>query len=98
VELVDSSPDVLVLDGQFKKDSAVVSRRKERASVAYKRKSPEGQNQTERGRVLRKGEKRSSQKGKKSAESRVLRLLSAVGVTGVPVARALEHHGQRMRG
>ena len=33
MELVDSSPDVLVLGGQFKKDGTVVSRRKERASV-----------------------------------------------------------------
>jgi len=45
VEFVDSSPDVLVLGGQFKKDGTVVSRRKERASVVYVRKSPEGQNQ-----------------------------------------------------
>ena len=78
MELVDSSPDVLVLGGQFKKDGTVVSRRKERASVVYKRKSLEGQNRAGRGRVLRKGKRRSSQKGKKSAESRVLRMLSAV--------------------
>ena len=45
-----------------------------------------------------KGERRSSQKGKKSAESRALRVLSAVGATEVPVARALEHRGRRMRG
>ena len=48
--------------------------------------------------VSRKGERRSSLKGQKSAESRALRLLSAVGVTGVPVARELEHRGRRMRG
>jgi len=84
------------LGGQFKKDGTVVSRRKERASVVYERKSPEGQNQAGRGRVLRKGERRSSQKGKKSAESRALRLLSAVGATEVPVARVLEHRGQQV--
>ena len=39
-----------------------------------------------------------SQKGKKSTEGRDLRLLSAVGATEVPVARALEHRGRRMRG
>jgi len=68
VERVESSPDVLVLGGQFKKDGTVVSRRKEGASVVYERKSPEGQNRAGRGRVLRKGERRSSEKGKKSAE------------------------------
>ena len=98
MELVDSCPDVLVLSGQFKKDGTVVSRRKERATVVYERKSPEGQNRAGRGRVVRKGEQRSSQKGKKSAESRALRLLSAVGATEVPMARALEHRGRRMRG
>jgi len=83
-----------------KKDSAVVSRTKERASVVCKRKSLEGQNRTGlgKGRVLRKGERRSSRKGQKSAESRALRLLSAVGATGVPVARALEHRERRMWG
>jgi len=83
---------------QFKKENTVVSQRKERASVVYERKSPKGQKQAGRGRVLRKGERRSSQKGQKSAESRVLRLLSAVGATGVPVTRALEHHRQWMWG
>jgi len=83
---------------QFKKDDTVGARRKEHASVVYERKSFEGQNRTGRGRVLRKGERRSLQKGQKSAESRALRLLSAVGATGVPVARALEHRGRRMRG
>jgi len=66
--------------------------------VICERKSPEGQNRAGRGRVLRKGERRSSWKGQKSAESRVLRLLSVVGATGVPVVRALEHRGRRMRG
>ena len=32
------------------------------------------------------------------AQSRASRLLSAVGLTGVHVARALEHCGRRMRG
>jgi len=58
---------------QKKKDGTVVSRRKEHARVVCKRRSPEGQNPAERGRVLRKGERRSSLKGQKSAESRVLR-------------------------
>jgi len=52
---------------QFKKDDTVVSRRKEHASVVYERKSPEGQNRAGRGRVLRNGERRSSQKGQQSA-------------------------------
>ena len=51
--------------------------------------SPEDQNRTGRGRFLRKGERTSSRKGQKSAESRALRLLAAVGVTGVPVAHDL---------
>ena len=38
---------------------------------------------------MEKGEQRSSWKGQKSAESRVLRVLAAVGVTGVAVAREL---------
>jgi len=72
--------------------------KKKCASVVYERKSPEGQNRAGRGRVLRKGERRSSRKGQKSAESRASRLLSAVGAMGVPVARALEDRGRRMRG
>jgi len=59
--------------------------------VVCESKSPEGQNRAGRGRVLRKGERRSSLKGQKSAESRALRLLSAVGATGVPVAGEQEH-------
>jgi len=50
-----------------------------------------------KGKGLRKGERRSSRKGQKSAESRALCLLSAVGATGVPVVCALEHRGRRMR-
>jgi len=61
--------------------------------VVCERKSPEGQIRAGRGRVLRQGERRSSLKVQKSTESRALRLLSAVGATGVPVARALEHRG-----
>ena len=45
-----------------------------------------------------KGERRSSQKGRKSVESRALRFLSAVGAKEVTVTRALEHRGRRMRG
>jgi len=80
------------------KDGTVISRRKEGASVVFERKSPKGQNRAGRERVLQKCEQRSSQKGQKSAESRMLRLLSAVGATGVPVTRALEHCGRRMQG
>jgi len=67
--------------------------------VVCERKSPEGQNRAGRGRgrVLWKGERKSSLKSQKSTESRALRLLSAVGATGVPVARELEHRGRRMR-
>ena len=57
--------------------------------VVCERKFPEYQSRAGRGRFLRKGERRSSRKGQKSAESRALRLLSAVGATGVPFARAL---------
>ena len=57
--------------------------------MVCERRSPECQNQAGRERVLWKGKRRSSLKGQKSAESRKLRLLSAVGATGVPVAREL---------
>ena len=90
--------EVIVEKIAVKKDGTVVPRKKERASVVYERKSREGQNRAGTGRVLQKGERRSLQKGQKSAESRALRFLSAVGATGVPVARALEHRGRWMRG
>jgi len=58
--------------------------------VVCERKSPEGQNRAGRGRVLRKGERRSSQEGQKSTKSRVLRLLLAVVATGVPASQTAD--------
>ena len=72
-----------------KKVCTEVSRRKERTTVVCERKSPEDQNRAGRGSFLRKGERTSSWKGQKSAESRALRLLAAVEATGVPVAPEL---------
>jgi len=71
------------------KGGTVVSRRKERVRVVCERRSPEGQNQAETGRVLWTAERRSSLKGQTRAESEARRLLSAVGATGVPLAREL---------
>ena len=72
--------------------------RKERARVVCEEKSPEGQNRAGRERFLWKGERRSSLKDQKRAESSALRLLSAVGSTWVPVTHVLEHRGRQMRG